>query len=342
MKPFNCKLPFFFLILVFYSISPISTKESINLSANFSCNSHNNLYSFNNYTIKTNITLSFNLLNKLTCKSELETDNYNIRMGELSFDLKVHDYLYLMLGKFENLLTIDLYLQSEKRFFASNSLTSILIDKQGYISNSIGLKAYKPFAEDTVPISYFLHFLYLPSHIEAQLSAGFFFHYKGADTYLGLIGCYFPFIAHDKWLGKNSRTKLHNYLLDLVFANHNRKIIYGTEITFGSNIIDPIGIIEYSKKIERSFFLGGDLYLGYSFSPNKINIIPVLRYSILFPEIQIMEYNIQEIRIGNCLSFSEIIYFNIDTGIRIHTKYISNKLYTQFRIIWALNITVKY
>ena len=104
--------------------------------------------------------------------------------------------------------------------------------------------------------------------------------------------------------------------------------------------MNPIGLINYPVQTDRPSFLGADFHIGYKFSFNKIEWLPALRYSILFPELTVIESNQMEIRLGNLLQFSKKIKLHIDGGIGITTRYSDGTLYTNLKPLWALSFIV--
>jgi len=329
------------LYLNYLSVTPVAAIER-NISNLVSFEIRNDIYTPGNYSFASNLKFDFKVFNNLNFILGLTADNYEIEVGEIFARLPLHDYLHIQIGEFDNVLSLDGYLLPQNHIFAKNSLISTLIEKQGYISSSIGLMLYKPYLRNTLPISYFIHALWLPSHSEGQFDLGFFYHFSGENSYLGLLGCYFPFMAHYNWIGERSGTKLHNYTINLIWSNYDNNFVYGSELSFGSNLIDPISLVEYPVDVDRSFFLGGDIHLGYSFIFDKLNWLPAIRYSVVFTEVKIMESYLQEIKIGNRLIYKDKLYLNIDTGIGINTKYISDILYTGLEFLWALKLSIVF
>ena len=130
-------------------------------------------------------------------------------------------------------------------------------------------------------------------------------------------------------------------LLNLICADYEHKIIYGTELTLGSNLIDPLGITHTPGTGDRSFFFGGDTHVGYRFDFGKLQWTPALRFSILFPELTAMECQQIEIKLGNLLRILKRVYLHADFGLSINTQYSGDTLYTNLEFLWAFNITVK-
>ena len=272
----------------------------------------------------------------------MSTDNYEIDSGEICARIELNSYLFITLGEFKNSLVFDQYLAQQDKIFAKDNLISEYTEKQGYTGNGIGIKLYKNYLRNTLPVSYFFHSLWLSSHSEGQFDFGFFYHYRGENTYLGFLASYFPFIAHHNWLGERFGTNLHNFTLDLIFSNYAHNFIFGSEISIGSNLLDPLYLIDYLKSGDRSCFAGCDIHIGYSIESANFFWQPSMRYTILFPELKMMETHIQQIIAGCKFIYRDKIYFYTDTGININTKYIDDILYTNLELVWALKFSFLY
>lgn len=299
----------------------------------------NDIFTPGHYALISELNFDFKVINKVYFKLGLCVDNYEIDRGEIYVRLELNNYFYISIGEFKNRLAFDQYLQPQNSVFATDNLISEYTRKQGYTGKGIGIKFYKNYNRNTFPVSYFLHTLWLSSHSEGQIDLGFFYHYKGKDSYLGFLASYFPFIAHYNWIGDRSGTNLHNFTINLIFSNYRNRLIFGNEISFGSNLIDPVYLIDYLKNGNRLFFMGIDMHLGYTFEFANLNWQPAVRYSILFPEISKMESQIQEILLSNKLVYKDRIYFYTDTGIIINTKYVDDILYTNLELVWALKLS---
>ncbi len=87
-------------------------------------------------------------------------------------------------------------------------------------------------------------------------------------------------------------------MVDFVWANHESDLIHGLELTFGSNLIDPIGLVHTSGEGYRSYFLSGDVYIGYTVPLEKFKWTPAIRLSVLFPEVTVLEARQMEVRLA--------------------------------------------
>ena len=341
MKTKTNQIKILIIFLVIIHTINIFAKDRFDIDARFSFGGNNEIAKTDYYFLHTDLEFEFRILDNLECTLTLEADRFEVEAEEISIKWKIMDYATLLLGKFENALTLDEYMPAHKRIFAKKSSVSEYIDDLGYINSNFGLKVYKKYNKKTLPISYFLQGTFNSSDIEPQFDLGFFYHYNKKKSYLGILISYFPFITHDFWLEENADTEKHNILVDLICADYEHKIVYGTELTFGSNLIDPLGIVHTPGTRDRSFFFGGDTHVGYRLSHKNFIWLPALRFSILFPELTTMDCNQMQIKLGNLFSFYKKVYLHADFGLGINTQYSGNTLYTNLEFLWAVNITVK-
>jgi hypothetical protein len=272
---------------------------------------------------------------------ELKANMYDVMIGELSATLKAWDYLHLKGGKFENALTLDEYMPAWKRPFARKSLASDFLDRQGYVTRTMSGMAYKKYKKDTLPISYLVQGSYIPAHKESQFDMGLFYHFDGKDSYLGILASYFPFFNDRHWAGGIIEEKSHNFVIDLICASYENDLVCGGEFTFGSSLVDPIGIINFPIKEDRSYFMAADLHFGYLFDFSVIQWLPAIRFTILFPEIAEMEVNQMEVILGNLLVALKNIKFHADIGICVNSEYSAGTLYTNLEFLWALTLMLR-
>ena len=127
--------------------------------------------------------------------------------------------------------------------------------------------------------------------------------------------------------------------MDLFWANHRDRFVYGLELSGGSNLIDPIGLIHFPGS-DPSIFLGADAYLGYRIGPKGKRWVPKFRYSILFPDASAWECQQMELRFGNEFRFRDEAKLHADVGLGIDTFYNGGELYTQLGFLWAINFLV--
>jgi hypothetical protein len=319
-------------------------ERKLDLDSTISFGGNNEIANIDYYFLRADLEIILKVLKKFECTLGLELDRFEVEVEEISFDLTLIPYFCIKLGKFENALTLDEYMPGYKRIFGKKNRISDYVDSLGYVNSNFSLKFYKKYQKDTLPVSYFFQGTFNASSIEPQFDIGFFFHYDKKDSYLGILVSYYPFLTHDIWEGENKVSRKHNFLIDIACASYERRIVYGLELTCGSNLIDPIGIIHTPGTGNRTFFLGGDTFIGCKFFSKKKDIfqwLPALRFSILFPELTVMESQQIEIVLGNLFRFFKKIYLHIDFGIGINTQYKNDDLYTKLEFLWAVNFTVK-
>lgn len=323
--------------------APVEAAEKIDLEADFIFAADESMETEDYYELEASLNFEFDIEDDFEVALDLEADRFEVEIDELSFKWKARQYAYLLFGKFENSLTLDEYMSAGDRPFGTKSPVSNLLDTHGYVSSAPGVRVYWKYDKDSLPIAYFLEAAFLPAHTEMRVDLGFLWHFNGKDSYAGIMACYLPYALHELWeeLEEESDRELHNFVVDLVWADHSGRLVYGFETTAGSNLHDPIGLINTPGKGERSWFLGGDSYLGYRLQPGKIDWMPALRVSVLFPELTVMEANQIEVRWGNYLRFSKDIKLHVDGGLAIITRYDGDTLYTRLDPLWALNFRVE-
>jgi hypothetical protein len=305
--------------------------------ARFSLDVNSQLEDIDYYFVAAEVNAEFEIIDDLQGVLELDADRFEVFMDEISLRWERWDYLYLAGGKLENFFTLDEYLPEHKWLFSTKNLVSRHISDLGYVTSSVGMMIYKEYSEQTYPVSYFLQAFFSTIFIEPEIGVGFFYHFNQRDSYLGLFGSYFPFIAQTLSFGQ----EVHNFLIDLVWADLGSDFVYGLEMTFGSNLVDPIGLESFPRDLDRSFFLGGDLLVGYAFDFGPIEWIPLVRYSILFPEISEMRLSEMEMLVGNLVRVLDKLYFHFDAGLGIETRYVSEDLYTRLKALWAISVVAK-
>ena len=195
-----------FIITAFLFIFSAGTyaddKYDIDLRATFGSNSE--IATTDYYILNTDLAFEFNVLDNFELTLGLEADRFEVEVEEITFKWKFSPYIYFLLGKFENALTLDEFIPAHKRLFATMTLVSEYIDDLGYINSNFGFRAYKNFRKNTMPFSYLAEALFNASDIEPQFDIGFIYHFDGEDSYLGLLVSYMPFIKHEFWLHRDT------------------------------------------------------------------------------------------------------------------------------------------
>lgn len=328
------------ILIVAFSV-PLQAAEKIDLDASFSFAADESMETEDYYDLEASLKFEFDIEDDFEVGLDLEADRFEVEIDELSFKWKAREYAYLLFGKFENALTLDEYMSAGNRPFGTKSPVSNLLDTHGYTGSAAGARVYWKYDQDSLPIAYFFEAAFLPAHTEMRVDLGFLYHFAGEDSYAGIMACYLPYALHEYWLEEDAEGETHNFVVDLVWANHESRLVYGLEATAGSNLLDPIGLINTPGKGERSWFLSGDGYLGYRLQPGKFDWMPALRVSVLFPELTVMEANQIEVRWGNYLKFSKDIKLHVDGGVGIITRYDGDTLYTRLDPLWAINFRVE-
>jgi hypothetical protein len=326
------------LFLLGSTIIAWGADNKLEIDADFRFGTNSDIVRVDHLFLRSGLEFEFEVSKDFECLVEVTADLHELEMSELTFKWK-REYLNILVGKFENALTLDEYLSSFDRIFANKSLVSRLIDTQGYTSNYIGVKVYKNEIQRSSSLSYLAHLLYVPSQLELQFDLGFILHFAGKNSYLGFLGSYFPFFVHHVGLDEENKYPLHNFFVDLFWANHRDRFVYGLELSGGSNLIDPIGLIHFPGS-DTSIFLSADAYLGYRLGPKGKRWVPKFRYSILFPDASALEAQQMELLFGNEFRFGNKTKLHADVGLGINTFYDGGVLYTQLEILWAINFLV--
>ncbi|MBQ3713789.1 MAG: hypothetical protein II890_07580, partial [Spirochaetia bacterium] len=165
-----------------------------------------------------------------------ELDKYEVDIDEISAKYTFLEKHSVKGGKFENLLTLDDYLGNFDRVFARKNLVTREVKDQGYVSHAIGLKyEYRDRSKDG--FGGFAHVVYVPSQFEPQLNLGFYWQDQREELLAGLFASYYPFINHENWGSEHCKSQKNNFIGDLVYSDYRSKIVYGVELTLGSNLI---------------------------------------------------------------------------------------------------------
>ena len=324
-------------VIMFLMPMRVYGETELDVGARISLDFNSYLQDIDYYFVAVEVKAEFEIIKDLQGVLEFDADRFEVFMDEISLRWERWDYLYLAGGKLENYFTLEEYLPEHKWLFSTKNLTSRHVVDLGYITSSVGMMVYKEYSEKTRPISYFFQTLFSPIFIELEFGFGFFYHFNQRDSYFGLLGSYFPLVIQDLEFGQER----HNFLIDLVWADLQSDFVYEIEMTFGSNLVDPIGLQSFPRDFDRSFFLGGDLLVGYALNFGAFQWIPLIRYSILFPEISQMKANQMEILLGNLVRVLDRLYIHIDAGLGIETKYISDDLFTRLEVLWAFSLVAK-
>ena len=268
--------------------------------------------------VSSEVDLEFEVLKDLEAVLEIEADRLEVEVDEIYFDWAAHDYVNLTVGMLENALTIEEYIPAHKRMFGAKSLVAEYIDTVGYARKDLGISLFKEYKKK-LPFSYFAHLNYISSTPDVQFDVGFLYGFNKKDSYLGLLGGYRPYLVRSSDIERSATTH-HNFVIDFVWSDYENDFIHGLELTIGSNLMDPVGLIHTTSAGDRSYFFGGDLHLGYTFSHKKFDWIPALRFSVLLPDITVPEARQIEIRLGNFLRYDKNLFFHLDGGVNLSSQ----------------------
>ena len=195
-------------------------------------------------------------------------------------------------------------------------------------------------------ISYFGHFIYIPSQFEPQLNFGFMNREKDDLKLAGIFTSYYPFVNHNAWDGEDSYTNTHNFLVDLFLTDYTNSFIYGAELTAGSNLITPLGLINHEPDTDFPLFLGLDLYAGLRFlikQEDSVYWVPAIRMTVLEPEVSEFECRFVDILFANQLSYKENVKLHVDGGPGFITRYDTygdNELKTKLEWRWSVTLII--
>ena len=310
----------------------------------FSLSTNNDMSTDDFYDLQGSLRLVFTMADDIELIFRTELDKYEVDVEELSAVYNIDRTNSVKTGKFENPLTLDDYLGSFVRLFARTTTVTREVKKQGYVTKSIGLK-YEKKDNKSDTWNYFGHLIYIPSQMEPQINGGFFYRTGDEKHLTGFIASYFPFVNHKSWSGDSSYPNLHNILVSLIYTDYRNSFIYGAELTVGSNLVNPVGLINYSPDTDFPVFAGIDVHAGikYYLSP-RVTWTPLVRVTALHPEISEIECRDIDIVWGNRFGYGENLRLNLDLGPGFITRYDSygdDGLKTKLEWRWAFSLVIK-
>ncbi|MBN2444725.1 MAG: hypothetical protein JXJ04_25440 [Spirochaetales bacterium] len=324
-----------------FSITLLHGEAKSKIEADFIIKAGDELEAVDYYTIKSDIELEFEPSDTIKCELELESDRFEVTADEISIAWSPHDYAKIKIGKFNPELTFEDYILNRKQLFTSKSIIADYIDYLGYTISNIGGKFYKTYSKKTIPVSYFIHTAFNSTQFEPEVILGFFYHFNKSDSYLGLLGCYLPYFNHNLWLPPEIKSQTNNFITNLIFSDYENDFIYGIELSVGTNLLDPIGLLHFPGKGEYTLFGGADVHTGYKFHFSDINWIPAFRFSILYPNVEIIDCPGMEILAASTVSYDNILFLTLDSGLGINVFYDNEKLYTQLEFLWGIKLSVR-
>jgi hypothetical protein len=305
------------LVLCAASGRPLCADDDVSIDAEFSVLTSTRVVEEQEryVDLEGDVEFQFEITDRIDTFLELEAEPTEIEVEEISIRWKLAERLRLKIGAFDNEPLLEEYVSD---YFATDGLLSETLQNLGYLSKSSSVTLYRNYEEKDggPPLSYVFVLKQIPStEFTPQADAGFFYHFAGEESYLGLQGVFAPLV---KTLPLSSGDSEQAYLVNLFVASFEKRFIYAVETVYGSNIITPASIISNGDISESSpFFLGTDMYAGYTLFEEYPTWTPLLRWSALFPDTSDMEIRQFELILGNRLRWSEDIVLNVDVGLRM-------------------------
>jgi hypothetical protein len=337
MNRYLLKIIFIFLLgncIIIYS-QDNATNSIFHINGSIMFRSDEDTYQKFPFYMKGDIGFTFNFLQNFQANFEFEADDEGINTEELSLRWIINDNIRIKAGMFENELSLNDYLSVQNRMFVQSTIVAEYIDELGFITNTPGIKIYKPFRKNTYPFSYLAHFHFIPYNYIPQTDLGFFYDIFRNQTYLGLLGTYRPFLYDDEVFDKALAS---DFIVNLIFSSYNFKILYSLETSFGTNLDRYSQLLTSSEIGADIFFIGFDSHIGYNFEiSSKFSYTPVLRYTLLFRRLSDFSDNKMQVLIGNKFIISDWFYIWLEGGIDIeNTDDIS------IEPIWAFKCRVNF
>ncbi|MBF9017776.1 MULTISPECIES: hypothetical protein [unclassified Oceanispirochaeta] len=255
--------------------------------------------------------------------------------------------MHLQLGMFENEILLEDQFSKTNIPFHKDTLIRRHMDLMGwYSSKTVGLKIYKNYKEDTFPLSAYGHVFFQPAGREVQADAGFYYPYRGEDSWLGFSAAYYPYWVHNGWIGSESTyAQDNNYIFQAVIADLSETdtVIYMADLTLGSNLVDPVGITHIPGEGEASWFLGADLLLGLPFHYDDFVWTPGVNAAYLLYDLKQTESWNMELRAGSQLAWDKTFYLHMEGGTQILTNSDGGEsfLQTGLEIVWGISFQIR-
>lgn len=289
--------------------------DDVKFDFDFKAGSYSDISEDDIFDLKGEVKAKVFIADNFSLNFAIELDKYETDVEQLSFcfDSRYWDF---KAGKFKNVLTLDEYLGSGRIFGRRNLITRQIWD-QGYMSRSTGVLGRINHGNS----SFCGNAVYIPSQTEFQIDADYLYNFNGKESYAGCFLSYYPFIKRHSWKPEEY-TSMNNFFADLCVADFSGSLVYCAEYTFASNLVNPVGLINYQPDDDFPFFMGLDLYAGYKlYFSDKIMWLPALKVTIFEPEVSEFECRETEILLGNMFSYKERIKLHLDGGIGIVTNY---------------------
>ena len=332
------------LLILLFLIIPCCVFAQFTIKPEFELSTNDEKAKDDFYNLRGTMRFKFQATDDIELVFKPELDKYEVDIDEISAKYTFLENHSIKGGKFENILSLDDYLGNYERIFARKNIVTREVKDQGYVSHAIGGK-YKYRDKSKDGFGGFAHVVYIPSQFEPQLNVGFYWQDQREELLIGGFASYYPFINHENWGSEHCKSHRDNFIGDLVYSDYRNKIVYGIELTMGSNLVNPVGHINYDPDTEYPAFAGADLHCGIKVNMTDfIEWLPALRGTMLIPEISEAKCNEFEVIWGNQFSYKEHVKLHLDTGIGIKTKYDTygdDDLKTKMDWRWAVSLVIK-
>ncbi len=247
----------------------------------------------------------------------------------------------MRLGSFENNLLLEQKMSGKFYPYVSDSLLLNRLEEMGWLSDRTAGISY------STDISR-AHLFFQPSGREAQFNGEFYYPILGEDSYLGGTLGYYNYASHRIWIGDNSYTQDHNFLISLALGDEReeKKIHYRLEGLLAQNLIDPVGYIHFPGEGEVSFFTGGDLTLSYRIAIRELLWIPSLDCAFLLPDLNHPEAWNALFRTGQLWGWDDTFFLRLEWGVALHTYYEEYdrddpELLTTPEVVWGVSFQIR-
>lgn len=326
----------FFILIVFQLTAAEELSKNLELDTKFFWQTDQDTVTFDYYDLGIDLDFRLDLPRGWKIGLDLEVNQNEVLAEEIWTRYK-NDRFKLKLGMFENDFLADSLIPSKQNPFVTENLIVQRIEDMGWISSSAtGIRLSRQ--------NSFAHLLFQPSGREVQLNGGWYYPYRGEDSYLGISGAYYNYMIHSNWIGDNSYTQDHNFLFNTVLANltGNLPIIFKGDLTLGQNLIDPIGYLHFTGDGEVSWFAGADLMVAYPVNKEDFQWLPGFNASLLLADLDYMEAWTAEFRTGHMFSWDDTFFLRMEGGLTFLTHYnTDNTLITELEEIWAISFEIR-
>jgi len=270
-----------------------------------------------NVRVKGVIDFELDLPKKMTGRLVLEADRFEVGVNEISLDWKL-DRFKIETGYDQNAMTLYEIIPAFDRLVSSRNVLDRNYAFQGYVARNMSTTlSMEVVPEDAPSYSWWLRTsLSLPHMMEPQIEAGFLYQFSGEDSYAGILGLYLPFVVHPLFFNSGYTEYEHHFALSGIFADFSGDFLYSLELSAGSNVSDPIGILPLPTTLSRSYWAGASGTAGIRYKLNEMDANSSLCYSILLPTLSSTSYLQQELLVANQVHISDEVKIFVDAGVR--------------------------